>query len=70
MASHDPTVAKSIGLALDWLNKLHERRVNNVTQEHVSASQVANDEFSRRLEQPDKQLRVSAIQRSIRNHSR
>ena len=70
MASHDPTAAKSISLALGWLNKLHERRVNNSTGEHVSASQVANDEFSRRLEHPDKRLRPSAIQRSIRDHSR
>ncbi len=62
MASHDPTATRSISLALDWLAKLHVRRVNNSTGEHVSASQVANDEFSRRLEQPDKRLRASMIQ--------
>ena len=63
MASRDPTTAKSISLALDWLNKLHVRRVNNSAGEHVSASQVASDEFSRRLQHPGKQLQGTANQR-------
>ena len=63
MASHDPTAAKSISLALDWLNKLHVSRVDNSTKEQVTASQVADDEFRRRLERPDKRVRGSAVDR-------
>ena len=63
MVSRDPTTARSISLALDWLNKLHVRRVNNSTAEHVSASQVATDEFSGRLQHPGKQLQGTATQR-------
>ena len=65
MALRDPTAAKSISLALDWLNKLHVRRVNTFTGEHVSASQVTADEFCRRLEQPRKQVQGTASQRSM-----
>ena len=64
MALPDPTAAKSISLALDWLNKLHVRRVNTFAGEHVSASQVTTDEFCRRLEQPGKQVQGTANQRS------
>jgi hypothetical protein len=38
-------------------------RVDNSTEEHVTASQVADDEFRKRLEQPDKRLRGSAVDR-------
>jgi hypothetical protein len=52
MASRDPTDDKCISLALNWLSRLHERRVNNRTGEHVSASEVGMDEFRKRLERP------------------
>ena len=61
MASRDPTVDRCVSLALDWLNKLHVSRVDNSTEGHVTASQVADDEFRRRLEQPAKRLRGSAV---------
>ena len=63
MASRDPTVDRCVSLALAWLNKLHVNRVDNSTGEHVTASQVTNDEFSRRLERPNKRVRGSAVDR-------
>ena len=63
VASRDPTVDRCVSLALDWLNKLHVSRVENSTKEQVTASQVADDEFRKRIEQSDKRLRGSAVDR-------
>ena len=64
MASRDPTVDRCVSLALDWLNKLHVSRVDNSTEEPVTASQVADNEFRSRLEHPRKQLQDTANQRT------
>jgi hypothetical protein len=52
VASSESNNAQCISLALDWLSKLHARRVANSTGENVTASQVTNDEFRQRLERP------------------